>query len=123
VKSHSNCRSDPGLLTMYDNALRTPAERMLSSIIAASLLLGKDAGKSTFAALGIPKGPHSSVRFQCEIETMNSSLDCSHIYLPMGSFGEIGLAWSYDELLIRLSPSYFWEHATDGRYIHLGITL
>jgi hypothetical protein len=123
AEAHSNCSTDPVLLGTYDDALKSSAERMLASIVGAAVLLRKDAGTICFAALGIPTSEHLSLQFRCEIGKMKPSPVLMQCYFPIGAFGQIALAWSYEALLTRLSPADVWEHASDGTGIHLAITL
>lgn len=123
VEAHSNCLTDPEILTAYDEGLRPSAERMLASVTGASLLLGRNARSLGFVALGILTTGHPSLRVRCEIERVNTSLDSSRFFCPMSSFGEVALAWSYDDLLTRLSPDDVWNNAGENRDIHLAIGL
>jgi hypothetical protein len=64
-----------------------------------------------------------SLRVQCEIERVRTSLVTSGFFCPLASFGEVALAWSYEDLLTSLSPHDVWTAAEESRDIHLAIGL
>jgi hypothetical protein len=123
VQESSNCFTDPEVLSAYDERLRDSAERLLASVTGASSLLATEAKRIGFVALGIPHSGHFSLFVRCDIERISTSLDTSRLFCPMGSLGEVALAWSYEDLLTRLGPDEVWDNATANREVHLAIAL
>ncbi len=119
----SFCAVDPNVLIHYDAGLKPAGERILSSAVCVSMVRSEELSDILFAALGTRSSHAKFVHVQCDIDELVANPEPTNIHPPVGTYGTVQLAWSYQDVLLRLSSRAIWERADDGLDIHLAISL
>jgi hypothetical protein len=123
VLKPSTISTKPEILDKYEKPLRIAGARTLSSILSAALARRLDLRGLIFAALGLPSPNFDCLEIRCQVEEIQISGVCDHLHAPFSAYGEVNLAWSYEELLTNQSAAEVWKSAQDARDIHLAVAL
>lgn len=123
AKHVSFCQATPSVLVHYDTSLRPVGERVLSSAVCASVVRFQDMNDVLFVALGTRISAATSVQICCVIDTLDLNPKLENLYAPVGASGTVKLAWSPQDVALRLSPAALWNRAENCRDLHLAIML